>query len=91
MAGSNIFKIEIVVKGFGELVKDLVFIGGAVAELYADLPVPEEIRTTEDVDVVVKIVSRASFNRFEESLRELGFKNDTSQGAPICRWIYNSI
>lgn len=91
MAGSNIFKIEIVAKGFGDLVKDIVFIGGAVAELYADLPVPEEIRTTEDVDVIVKIVSRIEFNKFEETLRQLGFKNDISQGAPICRWIYNGI
>jgi hypothetical protein len=91
MAGSNVFKIEVVAKGFGDLVKDIVFIGGAVAELYADLPVPEEIRTTEDVDVVVKIVSRIEFNKFEENLRQLGFKNDISQGAPICRWIYNGI
>ncbi len=91
MAGSNIFKIEIIAKGFDDLVKDIVFIGGAVTELYADLAVPEEIRATEDVDVVVKIVSRIEFNKFEESLRQLGFKNDISEGAPICRWIYNGI
>ncbi|HQN74121.1 MAG TPA: hypothetical protein PLB16_11950 [bacterium] len=91
MAGSNIFKIEIVAKGFGDLVKDIVFIGGAVTELYADSAVPEEIRATEDVDVVVKIVSRIEFNKFEESLRQLGFKNDVSEGAPICRWICNGI
>ncbi|HSW59574.1 MAG TPA: hypothetical protein VLJ60_02180 [bacterium] len=91
MAGSNIFKIEIVAKGFGDLVKDIVFIGGAVTELYADSAVPEEIRVTEDVDVVVKIVSRIEFNKFEENLRQLGFRNDCSEGAPICRWIYNGI
>lgn len=91
MAGSNVFKIEIVAKGFGELVKDIVFIGGAVTELYADSAVPEEIRATEDVDVVVKIVSRVEFNKFEETLRQRGFKNDVSEGAPICRWIYSDI
>ena len=91
MASSNIFKIEIVAKGFGELVKDIAFIGGAVAELYADHPVPEEIRATEDVDVVVKIVSRIEFYKFEENLRKLGFKNDTSSEATICRWNYNGI
>lgn len=91
MAGSNIFKLEIVAKGFGDLVEDIVFIGGAVAELYADVPIPEEIRSTEDVDVVVKIVSKIEFNKFEEKIRSLGFKNDVSEGAPVCRWIYNGI
>jgi len=91
MAGSNIYKLEIVAKGFGDLAKEVVFIGGAVAELYADAPIPEEIRTTEDVDVVVKIVSKIQFNKFEEKIRRLGFKNDVSEGAPVCRWIYNGI
>jgi len=91
MAGSNIFKLEIVAKGFGELIKDVVFIGGAVVELYADMPIPEEIRATEDVDVVVKIVSKIEFNRFEQKIRNLGFVNDISEGAPVCRWIYNGV
>jgi len=91
MAGSNIYKLEIVAKGFDDLAKKVVFIGGAVAELYADAPIPEEIRTTEDVDVVVRIVSKIQFNKFEEKIRSLGFKNDFSEGAPVCRWIYSGV
>jgi hypothetical protein len=40
---------------------------------------------------VIEIGSRLHFARLEEKLRTKGFKNDTSKGAPICRWIYKDI
>ena len=91
MADSNLIKIEIVAKGLGDLCKEVVFVGGSVTELYADSAVAEEIRATEDVDIVVKMVSRYDFCKFEETIRKYGFVNDMSEGAPICRWVYNGI
>lgn len=40
-----------------------------------------------DVDVIVEVASRLAYNRLEERLRERGFRNDLSEGAPICRWV----
>lgn len=83
--------LQTVSNGLGELKDEMVFVGGAVAELYADNPAASEIRPTIDVDCVIEISSRLQFARLEENLRAKGFKNDTSKGAPICRWIYKDI
>jgi hypothetical protein len=83
--------LQTVANGLGELKDEMVFVGGAVAELYANNPAASEIRPTIDVDCVIEISSRLQFARMEENLRARGFKNDTSKGAPICRWIYKDI
>lgn len=91
MPGENIIMLQTVANGLGELKDEMVFVGGAVAELYADNPAASEIRPTIDVDCVIEISSRLQFARLEENLRAKGFINDTSKGAPICRWIYKDI
>lgn len=83
--------LQTVAIGLGELRNEMIFVGGAVAELYADNPAASEIRPTIDVDCVIEISSRLQFARMEENLRARGFTNDTSKGAPICRWIYKDI
>lgn len=79
--------LQTVANGLGELKDEMVFVGGAVAELYVNNPAASEIRPTVDIDCVVEISSRLQFSRLEENLRARGFKNDTSDGAPICNWI----
>ncbi len=91
MPSSNILMLQTVANGLGELRYEMVFVGGAVAELYVDYPAASEIRPTIDVDCVIEISSRLQFARLEESLRARGFTNDTSEEAPICRWIYKDI
>jgi len=91
MPSTNIIMLQTVANGLGELKDEMVFVGGAVAELYANNPAASEIRPTLDVDCVIEIRSRLQFARMEENLRIRGFKNDTSAGAPICRWIYKDI
>jgi len=34
---------------------------------------------------------RSEYYKLEDELRKKGFKNDTSSGAPICRWIFDGI
>ncbi len=68
---------------------ELVFVGGAVTSLLvtdegAGLP-----RTTLDVDAIAEITSYAEYTAFGERLRALGFSEDTSEGAPLCRWIHS--
>jgi len=91
MPSTNIIMLQIVALGLGDLKDEMVFVGGAVAELYAENPAASEIRPTLDVDCVIEISSRLQFARLEENLRGRGFANDTSENAPICRWIYNDI
>ena len=91
MPSTNIIMLQTVANGLGELKDEMVFVGGAVAELYADNPAASEIRPTIDVDCVIEIRSRLQFAKMEENLRARGFKNDTSASAPICRWIYKDI
>jgi hypothetical protein len=66
----------------------VAFVGGAIAELYADDPAASEIRPTKDVDCVIELSSRMEHLRLEENLRTKKFAHDTTKGASICRWIY---
>jgi len=87
---SNIM-LQTVANGLKELKEEVVFVGGAVAELYASDPAASYIRPTQDVDCVIKLSSRVEYYRLEEKLRSKDFANDTSPGAHICRWVYNDI
>ena len=91
MPSTNITMLQTVANGLGELKEEMVFVGGAVAELYADDPAASDIRPTLDVDCVIELSSRIEYAELEESLRKKGFANDTSEGAPICRWVYNNV
>ena len=91
MPSTNINMLQTVANGLGELKNDMVFVGGAVAELYASDPAASDIRPTLDVDCVIGLSTRLAFYRLEENLRARGFANDISPGAPICRWIYKDI
>jgi len=70
---------------------DYAFTGGSIVGLLLDNPDLTPIRPTDDVDVIVEVLSRKNYPRFEERLRERGFLNDSRQGAPMCRWIYNTL
>lgn len=91
MPGTNIVMLTRVAHGLRDLRGDMVFVGGSVAELYAAQPELSDIRPTLDVDCVVKLASKREFDKLEEELRALGFHSDTTQGAPICRKIYQDI
>jgi len=83
--------LQIIADGLKELKDEMVFVGGSVAELYANDPAASNIRPTLDVDCVNELSSRMEHTKLEENLRRKGFANDTSQGATICRWIYKEI
>jgi len=83
MPGDNIIMLQTVASGLGDLVDEMVFVGGAVAELYADDPASSDIRPTQDVDCTIELSSYQEHTELEKELRTKGFANDTSQGAPI--------
>jgi hypothetical protein len=88
---SNLEMLARVARGLGDLKDEVVFVGGSVAELYADDPAASDIRPTLDVDCVVELSTRKDYYKLEDALRQRGFKNDTTPDAPICRWIFDDI
>ncbi len=85
---SNLNRLKVIAEGLGELCHDVVFVGGSVAELYADDPAATDIRPTMDVDCVIELATYGSLQEFEGLLRKHGFVNDIESGV-ICRWKYN--
>jgi hypothetical protein len=63
------------------------FLGGCAVWLLVDRPDLTDFRPTEDVDVIIEVVTLGELYKLEEQLRAAGFQHDTSEGAPICRWI----
>jgi len=91
MPSLNVFMLQKVAKGLCELNDNMVFVGGAVLELYATDAAASDIRPTFDVDCILELRSRSEHSKLEENLRSKGFIHDTSDNAPICRWIYQGI
>jgi hypothetical protein len=76
MPTDNIEMLQTVADGLNELKNDIVFVGGAVAELYADDPASSDIRPTQDVDCTIELSSYKEHTELEEDLRAKGFAND---------------
>ncbi len=87
----NLTRIEIIAEGLKELADESIFIGGACIQFYMSNPGLWSYRPTKDIDCIVKIYTYSEFAAYSDSLRKLGFKNDTSENAPIVRWVYKDI
>jgi hypothetical protein len=70
------------------LLGELVFVGGCVTGLLTTDEAAGAPRTTLDVDAIAEITSYAEYAKFGERLHALGFNEDTSVGAPLCRWVH---
>ena len=86
MSSPNREALVRVAKTLGPLADELVFVGGRVAELLVTDPAGTRVRPTDDSDAVVEVTGRVGYYRFGERLKEQGFAEDTSPGAPVCRW-----
>ncbi len=61
--------------------------GGQVAALLVTNPAATRVRPTTDVDIVIESSTRVQYRMVEERLLDLGLRQDTEEGAPICRWV----
>jgi hypothetical protein len=68
------------------LLEELVFVGGCTTGLLITDEAAPGVRATIDVDAIAEITSYREYVQFAERLREVGFTEDTSEGAPLCRW-----
>lgn len=85
----NITRIRAVRNALGDLKNDVVFVGGATVSLYTDRRT-EDVRPTDDIDVVIELWAYKDYALIEERLRKLGFVND-QESRVICRYTINGI
>jgi hypothetical protein len=83
--------IQTVAHALDDLNDRAVFVGGATLLLYIPEVYWPQSRATEDVDVVMELLTPAQNWDNETLLRKLGFVNDTREGAPACRWIFRGL
>jgi len=87
----NLEILMMAVDQLGILSDEMVFLGGcAIGLLITDEAAPP-IRVIKDVDAIVQVYSRGEYYHLAEKLRAKGFKEDTSNGAPLCRWVANGV
>lgn len=86
MADPNRAMFESVVRLLAPVLDELVFVGGCTTGLFITDPAAGGIRPTKDVDAIVDVASYAKYAALSERLRTLGLVEDTTPGAPLCRW-----
>lgn len=82
----NLLLLETAVSRLGLLIDEFVFIGGCATGLLVTDAAAHPVRPTIDVDVIVQVLSKTEYYALSNRLRDLGFREDHSDGAPICRW-----
>ncbi len=86
----NIVRMKAVATILSDFKEEIVFVGGATVSLYASRPDLTTIRVTDDVDVVVELISTGEFYRLQEKLLSLGFQHD--RNAPILsRYLFQGL
>jgi hypothetical protein len=83
--------IELVANLLGDLRDDVAFVGGVAASLLVTDPAAPDVRSTKDVDVIIRVISRPDYYRLEKKLVELGFKRCIGDDIPICRWLVDDV
>jgi predicted nucleotidyltransferase len=87
MRDPNLSQLMTAADALRPLLGELVFVGGCVTGLLITDEGAPDPRATLDVDVIAEITSYIQYAEFGERLRALGFREDSSEGAPLCRWI----
>lgn len=87
----NIEILQLAVEQLEELTEQMVFVGGCATGLLITDEAAPVIRVTKDVDAIVQIVTKAEYYQLSKKLRGKGFKEDMSDGAPLCRWVTDTV
>lgn len=77
------------------LCKQVTFVGGCTTSLLlTDAFTREQVRYTEDVDLIVHVISKMAFADFQRQLRARNFKDpamDSAETTPICAMFLNDL
>ncbi|CTQ61915.1 hypothetical protein [Roseibium album] len=84
--GQLLYMLETVARALGDdLRQRLVFVGGCTTALFITDPITlEDVRATDDVDLIVDLAGYAEWVQLQEHLREIGFTN-SHEDEIICR------
>ena len=91
MTNPNLALLEEAVELLEPLLNELVFAGGCMTGLLVTDLAATRIRPTRDVDAITEVTSYAQYATLSDRLRELGLHEDTSEGAPTCRWRHENL
>ena len=91
MPDSNLERLVAAARLLGPMLDSLVFVGGSMTGLLITDKGAGDPRATLDVDAITSVDSYAAYAAVGEQLRSLGFAEDTSEGAPLCRWVHREI
>lgn len=86
MANPNFRLLVDAAKLLKPILGELVFVGGCTTALLITDKAAADVRPTYDVDAIAEITSYVGYAKFSERLKALGFREDTREGAPLCRW-----
>jgi len=86
----NLKVVEKIAKALGDFRQEMLFVGGAVASLYADDPVAADPRPTKDIDISVQIGSYADMNELSVRLQEKGF-HPSANSSVMYRYRYEDV
>ncbi len=81
----SVDQLEAAAVALGELLSDVVFLGGATVGLWRTDEASRPPRLTVDVDLVAEVTTLGAYAEFQEALRRQGFREDIESGV-ICRW-----
>ncbi len=91
MPTPNLGALRAVADRLDELGLSYAFVGGSIVNLLIDDPAFAPARPTDDVDVILEVVTSERYSSVEARLRALGFDHDMREGAPLCRWVLGNL
>jgi hypothetical protein len=91
MSQPNIGTLRVVADRLDGLGLEYAFVGGSIVTFLLDQPELSPARVTDDVDVILEIVTGQRYSEVEAKLRSLGFDHDMRSGAPKCRWVLGDL
>lgn len=80
--------LELACRALGPLREEVVLLGGAAIPLWITDPAARPARLSNDVDVIVEVITYGAYQRFAERLREQKIEVDPNSET-ICRFVYH--
>ncbi len=89
-ADPNLGALELVAAALGDVLNELVLVGGCAVGLLVTDPGRTPVRATLDVDLLTEVAPTANYHQLGDRLRACGFAEQPSEDV-ICRWAKGSL
>ena len=91
MANPNLGLLMAMAHAMGELRERVVFVGGCATGLLVTNMAVIDVRSTEDVDAIIEIVSLPAYHGLRPQLSKLGFVQTMEDNTPPFRWLWRGM